>query len=134
MPTSPVQFECLRRTYRAFFLTDHFAYKLKKQVKFDFLDFSTPELRRRACLNEVRLNQRLAADVYIDILPITQDSNGTLNLDGRGQAIDWVVKMRRLPDDKALSEMLREKHYSHKMENLSLHFWQIFMQKHTHHS
>jgi aminoglycoside phosphotransferase family enzyme/predicted kinase len=90
------------------FLTDHYAYKLKKPVQFEFLDFSTPELRHRACLDEVRLNRRLAPDVYIAVLPITQDSSGILELNGRGQEIEWVVQMRRLPAKNALDVVLRE--------------------------
>ena len=46
------------------YLTNRFAYKLKKPVRFDFLDYSTPATRRRACEDEVRLNRRLAPDVY----------------------------------------------------------------------
>ena len=53
------------------FLTERFAYKLKKPVVFDFLDFRTPELRRAACSDELRLNRRLAEDVYLAVLPIT---------------------------------------------------------------
>jgi aminoglycoside phosphotransferase family enzyme len=52
------------------FLTDEFAYKLKKPVRFDFLDFSTAELRREACENEVKLNRRLAPGVYLGVVPV----------------------------------------------------------------
>jgi aminoglycoside phosphotransferase family enzyme/predicted kinase len=77
-------------------------------VRFEFLDFSTPELRHRACQEELRLNRRLASDVYIDVLPITQDRSGTLELNGQGIEVDWVVKMRRLPAETALDVLLRE--------------------------
>ena len=90
------------------FLTDRHAYKLKKPVQFEFLDFSTPEMRHRACLEEVRLNRRLAPDIYIAVLPITQNSDGSLELNGVGRQIDWVVKMRRLPAESALDVVLRE--------------------------
>ncbi len=83
------------------FLTDQYAYKLKKAVRFEFLDFSTPALRHRACVDEVRLNQRLAPDVYLGVLPVTRDSKGTLALNGDGHEIDWVVQMRRLPSRNA---------------------------------
>jgi aminoglycoside phosphotransferase family enzyme/predicted kinase len=56
----------------------------------------------------VRLNRRLAPDVYIAVLPITQNSDGTLELNGGGQQIDWVVQMRRLPAEMALDVVLRE--------------------------
>ncbi len=88
------------------FLTDRHAYKLKKPLKFDFLDYSTPELRRRACLQEVRLNRRLAPDVYLGVLPITRGPRGALQLNGWGDPIDWVVKMRRLPAERSLESLI----------------------------
>src|SRR5882757_2168995 len=90
------------------FLTDRHAYKLKKGVCLEFLDFSTPELRRRACLRELSLNRRFAPGVYFDVLPITREPTGSVALAGSGQDIDWVVKMRRLPADKALDVILRK--------------------------
>jgi len=90
------------------FLAGRYAYKLKKPVRFEFLDFSTPALRRRACRDEVRLNRRLAPDVYLDVFPVTAASDGTLQLAGSGTKVDWVVQMRRLPADRALDRLLRE--------------------------
>jgi aminoglycoside phosphotransferase family enzyme/predicted kinase len=91
------------------FLTDRYAYKLKKPVRFEFLDFSTPALRHRACLEEIRINRRLAADVYLAVLPITQMPDRSLRLNGTGQPIDWVVQMRRLPANRALDVLLRQR-------------------------
>jgi uncharacterized protein len=91
------------------FLTDEHAYKLKKPVKFEFLDFSTPALRQWACEEELRLNRRLAPDVYLSILPITQDDGGKLQLGGEGEPLDWLVKMKRLPADRAVDVLLRTK-------------------------
>ena len=88
------------------YLTDRYAYKLKKRVQFEFLNFSTPELRHRACLEELRLNRRLAADVYLAVLPITEASDDSLALNGYGQPVDWVVQMRRLPAEQALDVLL----------------------------
>jgi aminoglycoside phosphotransferase family enzyme/predicted kinase len=90
-------------------LTDRYAYKLKKPVRFEFLDFSRPELRYRACHEEIRLNRRFAPDVYEGVLPVTRDPSGLLELDGQGQEVDWVVKMRRLPAQSALDVLLWEK-------------------------
>ena len=88
------------------FLTDAYAYKLKKPVRFEFLDFSTPQLRREACEDELRLNRRLAADIYLEVVPITADGNGKLSLDGAGAPVDWVVKMRRLKSDRGLDRLI----------------------------
>ncbi len=90
------------------FLAGAFAYKLKKPVRFEFLDFSTRDLRYQACLEEIRLNKRLAPDVYLSVLPITQASDGGLALSGDGKPIDWLVQMRRLPADNTVDVLLRE--------------------------
>lgn len=84
------------------FLTNGHAYKLKKPVCHDFLDFSTIEARRFYCEEEVRLNRRLAADVYMGVVALTLDAYGHLQLKGGGNTIDWLVKMRRLPTQKML--------------------------------
>ena len=77
------------------FLTGTLAYKLKKPMNFGFLDFSTPELRRQYCEAEVRLNRRLAPDVYLGVEAITLDG-GRPTLAGTGEIVDWVVVMRQL--------------------------------------
>jgi aminoglycoside phosphotransferase family enzyme len=88
------------------FLTDEYAYKLKKAIRFDDLDFATPELRRHSCEDEVRLNRRLAPDVYLGVSAITLTPSGALALDGTGRAIDWLVRMRRLPDERMLDALI----------------------------
>ena len=90
------------------FLTDHYAYKLKKPVRFEFLNFSTPRAREAACAEEIRLNNRLSKNVYLAVVPVTIDANGKLKLDGKGHAIDYVLKMRRLPQKLALDELIRQ--------------------------
>jgi aminoglycoside phosphotransferase family enzyme/predicted kinase len=107
-PEHPISVQVIETHISWVFLTDRYAYKLKKPVRFEFLDFSKAELRRRACQDELRLNRRLAPDVYVDVLPITQDPRGLLELNGCGQEVDWVVKMRRLPAQTALDVLLRE--------------------------
>lgn len=90
------------------FLTDTRAYKLKKPVRYDYLDFSTPAARCRDCEEEVRLNRRLAPDVYLDVVPLVRDAAGRLRLGGEGEAVDWLVRMRRLPADRMLDRLLHE--------------------------
>ena len=102
----PSRVECVETHISWVFLTDQFAYKLKKPVRFDFLDFSTSELRRKACEEEVRLNRRLARHVYLGVLPVTRQ-NGRLSLNGHGTPVDWVVKMSRLPADRSLDQLIR---------------------------
>jgi len=91
------------------FLTERFVYKLKKAVRFDFLDFSTLEKRERACREELRLNRRMAPDVYLEVQAITREKSGKFAFNGSGETIDWVVKMRRLPADWMLDELIRSR-------------------------
>jgi aminoglycoside phosphotransferase family enzyme len=88
------------------FLTDSHAYKLKKPVRYAYLDFSTAAARRLDCEEEVRLNRRLAFDVYLGVLPLVRDAVGRLRLGGEGEAVDWLVQMRRLPADRMLDHLL----------------------------
>lgn len=84
------------------FLTEQFAYKLKKIDANQLLDASTRESRSRNCQREVDLNRRLAKNVYYGIVPITIDSAGVIRVEGEGTPIDWLVKMRRLPAEQML--------------------------------
>ncbi|ALP53955.1 hypothetical protein Tel_12860 [Candidatus Tenderia electrophaga] len=84
------------------FLGEEFVYKLKKPVRYDFLDFSTLELRRRDCECEVELNRRLANGVYLGVVALRRQADGSLMLAPAGQVVDWLVKMRRLPAARML--------------------------------
>lgn len=89
------------------FLTDRYVYKMKKPVRYDYLDFSTLENRRRDCELEVKLNARLAPDVYLGTVALTRGPGGALQLAGQGPAVEWLVKMRRLPAARMLDEVIR---------------------------
>ncbi|MGV3741420.1 MAG: hypothetical protein ACO1NO_03815 [Burkholderiaceae bacterium] len=88
------------------FLTCRYAYKLKKPVFYDPIDFRTVQKRHFYCEEEVRLNRRLAPDVYLGTIPLTIDDGGRLQLAGHGHVVDWLVKMRRLPADMMLDHKL----------------------------
>jgi aminoglycoside phosphotransferase family enzyme len=88
------------------FLTDKLAWKLKKPVCTEYVDFRTPEARRRNCLREVRLNRRLARSVYLDVVALTTDERGELHLWGHGDKVDWLVQMRRLPEERMLDSLI----------------------------
>jgi aminoglycoside phosphotransferase family enzyme len=87
------------------FIADELVYKLKKPVRFPYLDFSTIERREAACRAELDVNRRLAPTVYIDVVPLTAGRGG-LMIGGQGAAIDWLVMMRRLADDNMLDRLL----------------------------
>ncbi|MEN9236169.1 MAG: AAA family ATPase [Gloeomargarita sp. GMQP_bins_25] len=80
-------------------LTGNYAYKVKKPVNFGFLDFTTLEKRRHFCQEEVRLNQRLAPQLYLEVVPITVDAQGRYHLGDGGTVIDYAVKMRQFDQD-----------------------------------
>jgi aminoglycoside phosphotransferase family enzyme/predicted kinase len=87
------------------FLAGTYAYKIKKPVDLGFLDFTTLHKRRHFCDEEVRLNRRLAPNVYLGVVPITC-SDEDLHMDGRGDVVEWAVKMQRLPAEATLEQRL----------------------------
>jgi aminoglycoside phosphotransferase family enzyme len=88
------------------FLTGEYAYKIKKPVYLEFLDFTTLEKRRHYCQQEVTLNQRLTSDVYLDVVPITL-KKGRYYLAGPGEAVEYTVKMRQLPEKFSMRQLVR---------------------------
>lgn len=87
----------------AVFVAGDFAYKIRKPVKLSFLDFSTLAQREHDCREEVRLNRRLAAKVYLGVVPISQTPRGVV-FEGKGPVVEWAVKMQRLPADATLEQ------------------------------
>lgn len=90
--------EC-HRTHGSFvFLIGEHAYKLKRDVKYSYMDYSSVERRKAMCEAELRVNRRLAPDLYLDVLPIMRDKTGALRIGIAGEcdgAVDWLVHMRR---------------------------------------
>lgn len=84
-------------------LTGDYAYKVKKPVNFGFLDYSTLDQRRHFCREELRLNQRTAADLYLEVVPMAQDGE-TYHLGG-DPAVEYAVKMVQFPQDTLLSAL-----------------------------
>jgi aminoglycoside phosphotransferase family enzyme len=105
-PEKPERVEVVETHMSWVFLTERHAYKLKKPVRWDSLDFSTPELRKHDCEEEVRLNRRLARDVYLGTTELTFDPEAGLALAGVGEPVDWLVRMRRLPARQMLDARL----------------------------
>lgn len=89
------------------FLAPPFVYKLKKPVKYPFLDYRALAERRRFCAEELAINQRLGGDTYRRILPVTRDETGCFALDGAGEPVDWLVEMRLLDPENLLDARLR---------------------------
>ena len=87
------------------FLAGDRAYKLKRAVRYDYLDFSTAERRRAACHDEVALNRRTAPQIYLGVLAVTREAGGGLALDGSGPPVDWLVHMVRFEQSALLNAM-----------------------------
>ncbi|MFH2045681.1 MAG: AAA family ATPase [Pseudomonadota bacterium] len=86
-------------------LTGDFAYKIKKPVNLGFLDFSTLEKRHLLCKEELRLNQRLAPQMYLELITITGTAEKPV-LNGTGKPIEFAVKMLQFPQEVQLDRML----------------------------
>jgi len=92
-------------------LAGEFAYKIKKPLSLGFLDYSRLDERRRLCEEEVRLNRRLCAGIYLGVMPITR-RGADFDVGGTGAAVEYAVQMRRVAPDAFLSEMMAAGHAS----------------------
>lgn len=88
------------------FLANDFAYKLKKPVANRLFDFRTIQARLKNCMEELRLNKSLAKGIYVGIVPLTMSKVGELQVDGTGKIVDWLVKMKRIPEEKMLDYVI----------------------------
>jgi aminoglycoside phosphotransferase family enzyme len=91
------------------FLVGDRVYKLKKPVRFPYLDFSTLARREAACRAELRLNRALAPDIYLEVVPLVDTGTG-LSIDGAGTPVDWLVFMARLDERNMLDCLIAERH------------------------
>jgi aminoglycoside phosphotransferase family enzyme len=88
------------------FLAGDRAYKLKKPIAFDTLDFRTLESRRANCERELALNSVLSPDIYLRLEPVTRDREGRMQLGGAGEIVEWLVVMRRLEEARLLDHAI----------------------------
>src|SRR5262245_48539157 len=103
-PPSSVEF---LSTHGSFvFRTPVNVYKVKRAKDYGFLDYRSLDARRHFCNEELRLNRRLAPDVYLDVLPVRRDGAGHSLVRG-GEVVDWAVHMRTLPDAQSALALLR---------------------------
>jgi aminoglycoside phosphotransferase family enzyme/predicted kinase len=87
------------------FLAGDRALKIKRAVRYPFLDYSTLEKRKAACLAELDVNRKFAPQLYRRIVPITREADGSLALDGGGEAIEWAVEMTRFDENMTLDHV-----------------------------
>ncbi len=103
------------------FLTDAFAYKMKKPVDLGYLDFSTLARRRAALARELELNARTAPGTYLRLVPVVEKDT-RLSLGGEGDVVEWLLEMRRFADGALLAQMAdRDELTEATVEQLAIH-------------
>ena len=90
-------------------LAGDFVYKFKKPVNFGFLDFSDLDKRRFCCEQELRLNRRLCPDIYLGLVEVTEQDGGWA-LNGPGRVVEYGVRMRRMPEERMMANLIRAGH------------------------
>jgi uncharacterized protein len=104
----PVSTVSLRETHMSdVFLAGDQVYKLKKPVRFPYLDFSTLARREAACHAELHLNRRLAPGIYREVIPLVRSDHG-FAIGGDGAVVDWLVVMKRLDEEQMLDRVISE--------------------------
>jgi hypothetical protein len=105
-PHNPAKVELIETHISYVFIAGDIVYKVKKPVKFDFLDFTSLEKRKFYCEEELKLNRRLAPDTYLDVVAISRDAQGNITLGNGVEVIDYAVRMKKLPLDRMLKTLL----------------------------
>ncbi|MDP4147945.1 MAG: hypothetical protein Q8932_10810 [Bacteroidota bacterium] len=102
------------------FLCDRFVYKIKKPIRYPFLDFSTLEKRKFYCEREIELNRRLTTDMYLDVQPVSEISGRSYVGYENGKIIDYAVRMRKMDRNRQMDVLLRNNKVTHSdMRNLA---------------
>lgn len=99
--------ECIETHGSLIFLKGDYAYKLKRAIAYAALDFVSLSNREQACHAELRLNCRTAPRLYLEVRSITREADGHLTFNGAGTVLDWVVVMRRFPQEALFDNMAR---------------------------
>lgn len=111
-PPAPSRVEFVSTHASFVFLTERFVYKVKRAKDYGFFDYSTLEKRKHFCEEEVRLNRRTAADVYLGVQPVFRDASG-FSMNRPGPIADYAVQMVRLPDDRSALALVKDGRLTH---------------------
>jgi uncharacterized protein len=103
--TRPERVERCETHGASVFLAGEEAWKIKRAVRFPYMDFSTLEKRKAVCVREVEINRRMAPDIYLECVPITRTRDGGLAFGGDGKPVEWAVRMRRFDQSALLSRI-----------------------------
>ncbi|WP_417622478.1 hypothetical protein [Parasphingorhabdus sp.] len=105
LPDHPV--EIIESHMSLVFLVGDRAYKMKKPLRLDFLDNHDLPARLLNCQREFKLNRIFSPEIYLDLVPVTANARGDLELDGAGEPVEWLVVMRRLGEEKLLDHAIQ---------------------------
>ena len=92
------------------FLDGRRALKIKRAVKYPFLDYSTPDKRKAACEEEVRINRPHAPEIYRGVVAVTEEPDGSVTIDGNGRPIEYAVDMSRFDENRTLDHLAKGSH------------------------
>jgi aminoglycoside phosphotransferase family enzyme len=104
-PHRPQKVALVQTQMSFLFLTGDYVYKVKKPVNLGYLDYATLEKRRFFCQQEIELNRRLCPEVYLEVVSIVSRA-GKIYLGGQGNAFEYAVKMKQLPEDRMMDKLL----------------------------
>ena len=104
-PDRPSRIDRIETHGAMVFLAGDRALKIKRSVRFPYMDLSTLEKRRVVCAREIEINRLWAPDIYLDCVPITREHDGRLALGGSGEPVEWAVEMRRFPQSDVLGSI-----------------------------
>jgi aminoglycoside phosphotransferase family enzyme len=104
-PDLPKEVKFIETHISLLFLTGNYVYKVKKPVDFGFLDFTSLEKRKYFCEQEVKLNSRLSPDIYLGVVKISREED-RLSFDGRGGVEEYAVKMKQIPEELLMDQLL----------------------------
>jgi len=104
-PHKPQNVELVQTQMSFIFLTGEYVYKIKKPVNLGYLDYTTLKKRHYFCRQELELNRRLCPGAYLAVVPIVEEK-GEACIEGRGESIEYAVKMKQLPHDRMMDVLL----------------------------
>jgi aminoglycoside phosphotransferase family enzyme len=110
-PEHPGKIEMMQTQMSFIFLTGEHVYKIKKPVNLGYLDYTTLGKRKHFCQQELILNRRLCPNVYLAVIAVT-DYNGQYSINGKGNVVEYAVKMLQLPQDRMMDNLIRKKRLS----------------------
>ena len=103
------------------FLAGDHAYKMKREVRYPLMDFSTLERRHAVCLHELEINRLAAPEIYQDVVAVTRGPDGELAIGGTGEPVEWLVRMKRFSQDDILDAVARRDQFTRSLAERVAH-------------